>query len=170
MLFTPKKKKINLGPPAKSWSLSTDITIAVIRNFLDRSSKITVEDIQKISTTKKLPVPSSLKRRKFQVPNEYRKRAGDLIAPLFTNKDIARVGWDWEKDRETAPPIKGEWLQAKGNPLDPCKESTILFLHGGAYYLGCYGIYRQFLGRLIKVYTHEKSKRKSTNFAFLIVF
>lgn len=71
--------------------------------------------------------------------------------PLLTKKDQDRVGWDWEKDRETAPPIKGEWLQSKGNPLDPCKESTILYLHGGAYYLGCYGIYRQFLARLVKV-------------------
>ncbi|CEP13059.1 hypothetical protein [Parasitella parasitica] len=126
------------GPPAKSWSLSTDITIAVIRDFLTRSSKITVEDVQKLSTTKKLPIPSNVKRRKFVVPNEYRKRAGDLIAPLLSKKDQRRVGWDWEKDRETAPPIKGEWFQAKGNPLDPCKESTVLYLHGGAYYLGCY--------------------------------
>ncbi|KAL7322060.1 hypothetical protein PS15p_212148 [Mucor circinelloides] len=138
------------GPPAKSWSLSTDITIAVIRDFLDRSSKITVEEVQKISTTKKLPIPSNIKRRKFVVPNEYRKRAGDLIMPLLTKKDQQRIGWDWQKDRETAPPIKGEWLQTKGNPLDPCKESTVLYLHGGAYYLGCYGIYRQFLARLVK--------------------
>ncbi|KAI8644939.1 Alpha/Beta hydrolase protein [Parasitella parasitica] len=138
------------GPPAKSWSLSSDITIAVIRDFLARSSKITVEDVQKLSTTKKLPIPSNVKRRKFVVPDEYRKRAGDLIAPLLSKKDQRRVGWDWQRDRETAPPIKGEWLQSKGNPLDPCKESTVLYLHGGAYYLGCYGIYRQFLARLVK--------------------
>ncbi|KAI7906502.1 Alpha/Beta hydrolase protein [Cokeromyces recurvatus] len=138
------------GPPAKSWSLSTDITIAVIRDFLNRSNKITVEDIQKISSSKKLPIPSSIKRRKFVVPNEYRKRAGDLIAKLLTKKDEERIGWNWQKDRENAPPIKGEWLQQKGNPLDPSKESTILYLHGGAYYLGCYGMYRQFLCRIIK--------------------
>lgn len=144
-----KSKK--LGPLAKSWSLSTDITIAVIRDFLDRSSKITVEDIQRLSTTKKLPIPSNIKRRKFTVPNEYRKRAGDNLVKLFTKKDEQSIGWDWEKDRDTCPPMKGEWLQSKGNPLDPCKESTILYLHGGAYYLGSYGIYRQFLSRLIKV-------------------
>ncbi|KAI9480961.1 MAG: Alpha/Beta hydrolase protein [Benjaminiella poitrasii] len=139
------------GPPAKSWSLTTDITIAVIRDFLNRSSKITVEDIQRISSSKKLPIPSSIKRRKFTVPNEYRKRAGALIAKLFTKKDEERIGWNWEKDRENAPPIKGEWLQQKGNPLDPSKESTVLYLHGGAYYLGCYGMYRQFLCRIIKL-------------------
>lgn len=118
---------------------------------MNRSSKITVEDIQRISTTKKLPIPSGIHRRKFTVPNSYRKRAGDILKPLFTKKDEERIGWDWESDRDNAPPIKGEWFQLKGNPLDPCKESTVLYLHGGAYYLGCYGIYRQFLGRLIKV-------------------
>lgn len=144
------------GPPAKSWSLSMDITIAIVRDFLARSSKITVEDIQKMSTTKKLPIPSNLKRQKFTVPNEYRKLSGDKLAKLFTKKDEERIGWNWQKDRDTASPIKGEWLQSKGNPLDPCKESTILYLHGGAYYLGCYGIYRQFLGKLIKVDMHEQ--------------
>ena len=94
------------------------------------------------------------------MPNEYRKRAGDLIAPLLSAQDNARIGWNWEKDRETAPPIKGEWLQTKGNPLDLCKESTVLYLHGGAYYLGCYGIYRQILGQIIKVNTENLCEKR----------
>ncbi|GAA5802782.1 Alpha/Beta hydrolase protein [Helicostylum pulchrum] len=138
------------GPPAKSWSLTADITIAVLRNFLSRSSKITVEDIQKLSTTKKLPVPSNIQSTKFTVPNQYRKRAGGILSRLFTKDDERCIGWDWEKDRDDAPPIKGEWLQSKGDPLNPSKESTILYLHGGAYYIGCYGIYRHFLSRIIK--------------------
>jgi acetyl esterase/lipase len=92
-----------------------------------------------------------MNRQKFIIPNEYRKSAGDKLAKQFTSKDEERIAWDWQKDRDTAPPIKGEWLQSNGNPLDPSKESTILYLHGGAYYLGCYGIYRQFLGKLVKV-------------------
>lgn len=92
-----------------------------------------------------------MQRRKFTVPNAYRKRAGDILRKsVFTKKDKDRISWDWEQDRESLPPIKGEWLQAKGNPLDPRKESTILYFHGGAYYLGCYGVYRQFLGRLVR--------------------
>jgi acetyl esterase/lipase len=151
MSYLSNSNIIYSGPPAKSWTLSTDITIAIIRDFLARSSEITVEEIQKISTTKKLPVPSSIRRQKFTVPNIYRKIAGDKLAKQFTKKDEERIGWDWQKDRDTAPPIKGEWLQSKGNPLDPCKETTILYLHGGAYYLGCYGLYRQFLSKLVKV-------------------
>lgn len=141
----------DLGPPVKSWSLSADITIAVIRNFLSRSNKITVENIQKITTTKKLPVPSGILSEKFTVPNEYRKTAGDTLKKVLTESDEKCIDWDWEKDRDTSPPIKGEWLQSKENPSDPCKESTILYLHGGAYYIGCYGMYRPVLGKLIKV-------------------
>ncbi|KAI8372357.1 Alpha/Beta hydrolase protein [Choanephora cucurbitarum] len=138
------------GPPAKSWTLTTELTIAVIRDFLQRSSKLKVEDVQKLSTNKKLPIPPNIKRTKFTVPNEYRKRAGDLISKQLSHSDQQRIAWNWEKDRENAAPIKGEWLQAKGNPLDPCKESTTFYLHGGAYYLACYGLYRQFLSKIIK--------------------
>ncbi|KAI8080791.1 Alpha/Beta hydrolase protein [Gilbertella persicaria] len=138
------------GPPAKSWTLATDVTIAIIRDFLQRSSRLTVEDLQKISTTKKLPVPQHLKRIKFTVPNSYRQRAGEMMTKQLSKMDQHYIAWNWEKDKDTAPPLKGEWLQAKGNPLEPSKESTILYLHGGAYYLACYGIYRQFLSKIIK--------------------
>lgn len=140
-----------LGPPAKTWSLAAHITIAVLRNFLNRSSKITVEEIQKLSTAKKLPIPFSISSKDFTVPNTYRKTAGDSLKKVLTQGDEKAIDWDWEKDRETSSPIKGEWLQSKGNIFDPRKESTILYLHGGAYYIGCYGLYRHFLCNLIKV-------------------
>lgn len=79
----------------------------------------------------------------------------------MSQKEQQAIGWHWEKDRETASPIKGEWLQSKGDSTDPAKESTILYLHGGAYYLGCYGIYRQFLGKIIKVISKKKESRVS---------
>ncbi|KAI8995033.1 Alpha/Beta hydrolase protein [Pilobolus umbonatus] len=144
------------GPPLKSWNLSTDITINIIRDFLDRCRKITVEEIQRMSSSKKLPIPSNIHRRKFTVPYSYRERAGNHIAKLFCQSDERFIGWDWEASRKDAPPLNGEWLQQKGNPLDPSKESTILYLHGGAYYLGTYGIYRQFLSRIIK-YSHAST-------------
>ncbi|KAI8380050.1 Alpha/Beta hydrolase protein [Blakeslea trispora] len=138
------------GPPAKSWNLTTELTIAVVRDFLQRSSKLKVEDLQKLSTAKKLPVPPNIKRTKFTVPNEYRKRAGELISKQLSHTDQQRIAWNWEKDRESALPIQGEWLQAKGNPVDGGKESTTFYLHGGAYYLACCGLYRQFLSKIIK--------------------
>ncbi|KAG1228570.1 hypothetical protein G6F68_007373 [Rhizopus microsporus] len=138
------------GPAAKSWSLFSDITFNTVHSFINRSSSLTVEDVQRLSMAFKFPVSPFLKRTKFTVPNEYRKRAGDLLESLFSDEEQQRIGWDWRKERDTDTEITGEWLQRVGNPLDPCKESVVLYLHGGAYYLCNYEMYRPFLTKLIK--------------------
>lgn len=139
-----------IGPPAKSWSLPTELTITFLRDLLYRSSKITVEDIQRLSTNKSTPIPSSIRSRRFKVPNSYRAHAGKILSNIFSPLEKHQIGWDWQHNRDKTE-LKGEWLQEKGNPLDPRKENTLLYLHGGAYYIGCYGIYRQFLSRFISV-------------------
>ncbi|KAG1219148.1 hypothetical protein G6F35_007730 [Rhizopus arrhizus] len=133
------------GPPAKSWSLLSDITFKGIHHFINKSSSLTVEDVQRLSTTLKPPVSFFLKQTKFTVPNEYRKRAGDTLERLFTKEEKKCIGWDWTKGRENETELKGEWLSMNKN-----RERVILYLHGGAYYLCNYQMYRPFLHKLIK--------------------
>ncbi|KAI9267420.1 Alpha/Beta hydrolase protein [Sporodiniella umbellata] len=133
------------GPPAKSWSLLSDITFKSVHHFIDKTSSLTVEDVQKLSTTLKPPVSPFLKRTKFVVPKEYRQRAGELLESMLTPDEKQRVGWDWNQKREEEPELKGEWLQ-NGTPT----ESVVLYLHGGAYYICNYQMYRPFLSKLIK--------------------
>ncbi|KAI8142145.1 Alpha/Beta hydrolase protein [Fennellomyces sp. T-0311] len=136
------------GPPASSWSLSFDLTIAIISDFLKRSMSKTVEDIQRLSMIKAVPVPSDMKRTKLFIPNDYRVQAGNHLGCLLSPEDEHAIGWDWRRDKNGAKEIKGEWLQPK--KLDKPKR-TILYLHGGAYYLGSYGMYRTLLARLAKL-------------------
>ncbi|KAI9494724.1 Alpha/Beta hydrolase protein [Zychaea mexicana] len=137
------------GPPAKSWSLTFDLAIAIVSDLLRRSSSKTVEDLQRLSTTKGAPVPSDMKRHKVLLPQDYRVRAGNHLGCLFTAQDEQAIGWDWKSDKKRVKELKGEWMQPKkvSSPL----KRTILYLHGGAYYLGSYGLYRNLLARLAKL-------------------
>ena len=108
----------------------------------------TVEDIQRLSQVKAMPVPSDMKRTKVFVPNDYRVQAGNHLGCLFSPEDEHAIGWDWRRDKKNANEIKGEWLQPK--KLATAKR-TIFYIHGGAYYLGSYGMYRTLNARLAKV-------------------
>ncbi|CAO3678550.1 unnamed protein product [Rhizopus stolonifer] len=116
-----------------------------IHHFINKTSALTVEDVQKLSTTLKPPVSLFLNCTKFIVPREYRQRAGDMLENLFTQEEKQRIGWDWSHGRDEEPELKGEWLQ-NGTPTD----SVVLYLHGGAYYMCNYQIYRPFLSKLIR--------------------
>lgn len=123
----------------------SDITFKGIHHFINKSSSLTVEDVQRLSTTLKPPVSFFLKQTKFTVPNEYRKRAGDTLEGLFTKEEKKCIGWDWTKGRENEAELEGEWLSMNKN-----RERVILYLHGGAYYTCNYQMYRPFLHKLIK--------------------
>ncbi|KAI7879563.1 hypothetical protein K492DRAFT_188613 [Lichtheimia hyalospora FSU 10163] len=138
------------GPPAPSWSLTFDITIAIITDFLRRSSKKTVEDLQTLTTSKGLPVPSDMTREKVYVPQEFRIQAGKHLGALFTPEDELNIGWDWRSDYTRVSELRGEWLYSKkNNKQRPTR--TIFYIHGGAYYLGSYKIYRQLSSKIAKL-------------------
>lgn len=137
------------GPPAKSWSLSFDLAIAVVADFLQRSTSKTVEELQAITTVKGIPIPSGINREKAWIPQEFRHKAGEVLEKLFSLEDEQAIGWDWRSDRDQVPQLRGEWLESRQGSKN--KERIILYLHGGAYYLGSYTMYRQFLSKLAKV-------------------
>ncbi|KAI7849262.1 Alpha/Beta hydrolase protein [Circinella umbellata] len=160
------------GPPAKSWSLTFDLAVAILSDFLKRSSNKTVEDLQQLSTIKGAPVPSDMKRRKVFIPNDYRVRASNHLGCLFNAEDEELIGWDWKSDKKGANELKGEWMiskktinniknndgidindscGAKKTVLPLKNKRTIFYLHGGAYYLGSYTLYRSLLARLAKL-------------------
>lgn len=142
-----------LGPPAPSWSLTFDITIAIITDFLRRSSNKTVEDLQALTTSKGLPVPSDMAREKVYVPQDFRIQAGKHLGALLTPEDELNIGWDWRSDYKRSFELRGEWLYAKKNNKQQQQrpKRTIFYIHGGAYYLGSYKIYRQLSSKLAKV-------------------
>ncbi|ORZ00248.1 hypothetical protein BCR43DRAFT_484895 [Syncephalastrum racemosum] len=60
------------------------------------------------------------------------------------------IGWDWRADRERVSEMRGEWIDAGKNKTDSTKP-VVLYLHGGAYYLCSYKMYRPLLSKIAKV-------------------
>ncbi|KAI9317036.1 Alpha/Beta hydrolase protein [Dichotomocladium elegans] len=136
------------GPPDASWSLSFDIAVAVMTDFLKRSSKKTVEDLQILTSGKGIAIPNEVKRTKIRIPQTYRIHAGQRLGCLLTAEEERIIGWDWRKDYKRVAEMKGEWLSPKegGKP-----KRTIYYLHGGGYYLGSFSMYRPLLAKLAKL-------------------
>lgn len=156
-LLTGTKRLKPTGPPAKSWSLSFDLAVAIMADFLRRSSSKTVEDLQALSTQKGMPIPSDTLRRKVYITQDYREKAGSILDKLFTEDNERVIGWDWRSDRERVDCLKSEWLEnIKHSQQEKPRGRTILYLHGGAYYLGSFGLYRQLLAKLAKVRTNQQ--------------
>ncbi|KAI9319135.1 hypothetical protein BX666DRAFT_1427947 [Dichotomocladium elegans] len=141
------RRHMEKGPSAPSWSLMFEITIAVIRDFLKRSSKRTVEELQQISTAARAPLPLFMEHLQVSIPQAYRIRAGEQMERLLTEEDQFNIRWDWRNDHKCVSEMKGEWLYPSTASRP---ERTILFLHGGAYYLCSMRLYRQLNSKLAK--------------------
>lgn len=110
-----------------------------------------MEDLQTLTTSKGLPVPSDMVREKVYVPQDFRLEAGQHLGALLTPEDELNIGWDWRSDYTRASELRGEWLYTKKNNKQQRPKRTIFYIHGGAYYLGSYKIYRQLSSKLAKV-------------------
>ncbi|OZJ01578.1 hypothetical protein BZG36_05234, partial [Bifiguratus adelaidae] len=150
------------GPPAESWDLKFHLIMSVIKDFIARSSRNTIEQAQ-AATDRTTPLPFFVEDTPVVIDESFRKQAGDLLQPLLEPYADA-IGWDWRQDstRERYPSLAGEWQmvnkpkkeayiakkkedvkkdQAKKQVEAEIQSKTvpsdhvILYLHGGAYYL-----------------------------------
>ncbi|KAL0090363.1 Alpha/Beta hydrolase protein [Phycomyces blakesleeanus] len=136
------------GPPAKSWPLSYHLLIATIRDFLDRGCLSTVEQAQYLTNSIKNPIPSGFKETPAIIPSSYRTQAGDNLSQLLSLRDQRKIGWDWQSDRQNASSLEGEWMEKDGQ--DDQNSPVVYYLHGGAYYLCSFGMYRRFISDILK--------------------
>ncbi|KAI8881523.1 alpha/beta-hydrolase [Backusella circina FSU 941] len=138
-------KHYTKGPAAKSWTLTEDLTLHFMREMLSRANNVAVEDFQKVTQIEERIKSVNIEQRPFSVPNDYRAKAGDILSRIFTPLENYQIGWDWELDRNQ-PEVKGEWLQEKSSQSD----KTLLYLHGGGYYVACCEAYRPLLSDFIE--------------------
>jgi acetyl esterase/lipase len=55
---------------------------------------------------------------------------------LLLGIDSTKLGWDWKNDPAAAEPLLGEWTEAKVKDHTYKEGRTVLYLHGGGYFLG----------------------------------
>jgi acetyl esterase/lipase len=111
----------------------------------------TIEDIQKINQ-RPTPLPPGFKSIPFTIPNEYRERAAEKLAPLL-EPFKADIGWDWQQDE--CEPITGEWIIPEDLMNDQDTPNidipTLLYYPGGAYHICSIQTHRFLTSRAAKV-------------------
>ncbi|CAO3587539.1 unnamed protein product [Absidia cylindrospora] len=143
------------GPPAKSWTLKHYLLIAVIRSYIiGPASTLTPQQMQRGSLQRVQPVPKNCIETGLSISTRYREQGGQVLGNLFEDHDENLIGWDWRTDRNksTTEALQGSWIQPilskqQQDQRQPHKR-TLLYFHGGAYFLGTYKLYRPFLGKL----------------------
>ncbi|KAF9901335.1 hypothetical protein EC991_006262 [Linnemannia zychae] len=128
------------GPAKPSWSFRFSVTIALLRAFIVHLNEVPVSQSQIMSrmTDENAPVPEEAVATETFVIKPYRQQAAEIMEKLLSLQgiDSSKLGWDWKNDPAASEPLLGEWMEAKVKD-DIYKDGrTILYLHGGGYFLG----------------------------------
>jgi acetyl esterase/lipase len=143
---------LRLSAPASYIDLRSELIISITRSFLSQSRPWRISDAQKLSlrdpgikgkiwvSTYASPVPPETSLRDALLEAIDDMRDHDAPRPRFRVPDFAAVEAEWTGYRSEAKP--GEPLPEMSEVEkykamnDECsKPTTILYLHGGAYYL-----------------------------------
>lgn len=115
--------------------------LRLIRQFLDYSSKHTVEDLQAF-TSQWVPCPTWVRINDAEVAPKFLERAAKLVQAQLGERGCEMVGgktwWLW---RRPESPLRAEWIEMKKEYHERKRtgekcERVILYVHGGAYYFG----------------------------------
>lgn len=106
---------------------------------------LTTEQMQRGSLSRHQPLPQDCIETELTIATEYREKGEKILAP---HVDGLVDDWDWQADRSTADPLQASWITTAAAPTAASSQRTLLYFHGGAYYLGTYKLYRPMLGKL----------------------
>ncbi|TKA65054.1 hypothetical protein B0A55_12032 [Friedmanniomyces simplex] len=115
--------------------------LRLIRQFLEYSSKHSVEDLQAF-TAQWVPAPTWVRIYDSEIAPQFLERAARLLQAQLGRRGLDKVGgttwWQW---RRPEAPLRAEWIEMKKDFSDRKKtglkcDKCILYVHGGAYYFG----------------------------------
>lgn len=115
--------------------------LRLIRQFLDYSSKHTVEDLQAF-TAQWVPAPTWVRIQDVDIKLQFLELSARLIRDQLGPKGIELVGgkswWEW---RRPDGPCKAEWIEMKKDHNERKRlgikpDRAMLYVHGGAYFFG----------------------------------
>ncbi|KAF9945716.1 hypothetical protein BGZ65_010454 [Modicella reniformis] len=127
------------GPPKPSWSYKFNIIMALVKAFAGHMDDHPLKQTQAMSqlSDKYAPVHSGANASESIVPNNYRDKAATYVETLLQDQgiDSTKLGWDWKNDPRAEKALKGEWTETKIKDDKFAEGRTVLYLHGGGYFL-----------------------------------
>src|SRR6266498_919791 len=135
--------------PDSNWDLKLHLCVTMLRGFLQRGKHKTIKKHQKFLAKSHIPSPPSISIKKTFIPETCRSQAEDIMAGLLSGQE-EKVGWRWKEDPMKQNPIKGEWVEAKNRKKITAADRVILYIHGGAYFMGSAAQHRFLIQKIAK--------------------
>ncbi|PKK72849.1 alpha/beta-hydrolase [Rhizophagus irregularis] len=133
LISTSIKHYLN-GPPRPSWDLKFHLTWALYKSIFSYTSMgaKTIEQMQE-DTFRPTPVQAGAMINEFKINNKYRHEAQVHLEKIFKPYEhVLDPEWRDLNDNE----INNEWVQVPNDGWEKREiMKTILYLHGGGYYL-----------------------------------
>jgi hypothetical protein len=133
LISTTIKHYLN-GPPRPSWDLKFHLFWAKFASLYESAITKTVEQMQRDSFNfRPAPVQADVMINEFKINNKYRYEAQVYLDKILKPYDHV-LDPEWKNLKDDG--IIAEWVQVPNDEWEKRKiRKTILFLHGGAYYL-----------------------------------
>ncbi|RGB22400.1 Alpha/Beta hydrolase protein [Rhizophagus diaphanus] len=137
-----------IGPPKPSWDLKFHQIWAMIKSMSENTSNMTIEQIQSASFRPD-PTPAGVMINEFKINNKYRHEAQVHLNKILKPYEHV-LDPEWKNLKDDG--INAEWVHVPTNDGWEKREirKTILYFHGGAYYLCNKDSYRNVTGSLAK--------------------
>ena len=132
LLFSTTIKHYIDGPPQPSWNLKYHLTTALIRSSFG-GKNLTIEQMQSGSVIGSASVPADIMINETNIDNKYRHEAQVHLEKILKPYEHV-LDTEWKDLKDDG--ITSEWVQVPNDEWEKRKtRKTILYLHGGAYYL-----------------------------------
>ncbi|CAG8707232.1 12216_t:CDS:2, partial [Funneliformis mosseae] len=132
MLISTTINHYRKGPPQPSWDLKFHLVFALIKSNIGDFNNLTIEQAQQDSKRHAPLLPDTI-TNESKVDNKYRHESQiHLERILKPYEHVLDTEWKDLKDDG----ITAEWVQIRDDGWEKREvRKTILYLHGGAYYL-----------------------------------
>ncbi|CAB4492083.1 unnamed protein product [Rhizophagus irregularis] len=121
-----------IGPPKPSWDLKFHQTWAMIKSLSENTSNMTIEQIQSASF-RPYPTPAGVMINEFKINNKYRHEAQVHLNKILKPYEHV-LDPEWKNLKDDG--INAEWVHVPNDGWEKREiRKTILYLHGGGYYL-----------------------------------
>uniref|UniRef100_U9U8Y6 Alpha/beta hydrolase fold-3 domain-containing protein n=1 Tax=Rhizophagus irregularis (strain DAOM 181602 / DAOM 197198 / MUCL 43194) TaxID=747089 RepID=U9U8Y6_RHIID len=138
LISTTIKHYLN-GPPKPSWNLKNHLAMIMLKSILENTESQTIEEMQ-IGSARPVPVLAGMMANEIKINNKYRYEAQAHLEKILKPYEHV-LDTEWKDLKEDG--IISEWVQVPNDEWEKREiRKTILYLHGGAYYLCSKGSHR----------------------------
>ncbi|CAB4492081.1 unnamed protein product [Rhizophagus irregularis] len=135
------------GPPRPSWDLKFHINWSKLISLLESANTKTIEQMQQDGSNP-APVQADVMINEFKIDNKYRREAQvHLDKILKPYEHVLDPEWKNLKDDK----INSEWVQVNDGWEKKEIRKTILYLHGGVYFMHSKETHRNITSSLAKI-------------------